>query len=123
MIHPPVMLLYADTLGFHDTRNHGSQHSIGHNNGNIHPRGQYKHASALPTWYMDTIQWFGTLVDDDTPTSHASVCRYTSFTRPEIMRLTPLLAIIMVTSIPVGNISMPVHFLHGIWTQYNGLEH
>ena len=123
MIHPPVMLLYADTLGFHDTRNHGSQHSIGHNNGNIHPRGQYKHASALPTWYMDTIQWFGTLADYDTPTSHASVCQHPSSEHQEIVRHTTLLAKIVATSIPVGNMNMPMHFLHGIWAQYNGSEH
>jgi len=70
------------------TRNRGSYPSIGHNNGNAHHRGQYKHAGALPTWYIDPIEWFGALVDEDTPAGHASVCQYPTLTRLEIMSTT-----------------------------------
>lgn len=90
---------------------------------NIGHRGQYTHANALPTCYMDPIQWFGTLVDSDTPTGRASVYQHPSSEHQEIMRLTPLFDIIMVTSTIEGNINMPVHYLHVIWTQCNGLEH
>ena len=72
---------------------------------------------------MDPVQWFRTLVDDDTPTGRASVYQHPSSEHQEIVRLTPLFDIIMVTSTTEGNINMPVHYLHVIWTQYNGLEH
>jgi len=55
--------------------------TIWYNNGNIHHRGQYKDASALPTCYMDLMEWFGALLDDDTPTVHASVCHHPTLTR------------------------------------------
>ena len=55
--------------------NRGSYPTFGHNSGNVCHRGQYEHASALPTCYMDLIQWFGALLDDDPPIDHASVCQ------------------------------------------------
>ena len=93
-----------------------SNTNVGHNSGKDGHRGQYTHANALPTCYMDPIQWFGTLVDSDTPTGHASVYQHPGSEHQEIMRLTPLFDIIMVTSTTKGNINMPVHYLHVIWT-------
>ena len=72
---------------------------------------------------MGPIQWFGALLDNDTPTDHASAHQHPGSEHQEIVRLTPLFDIIMVTSTTEGDINMPVHYLHVIWTYCNGLEH
>jgi hypothetical protein len=64
--------------------NREAYHTIGQNSGNVHPRRQYEHANALPTWYMGPIQWFRTLVDYDRPAGHASVCQHPTLTQLEI---------------------------------------